>query len=273
MNCIFISDLHGNTKKYEKLFQIILKEQPDAVFLGGDLLPLISEKNIEMEEYINSFIFKNIKDIKENINKKIRFFVILGNDDPRIYEKLFIESYKEKIIDYVHNKKVKWNDFFVIGCSYVPPTPFRLKDWERYDVSRHVDVGAISPEEGVRTVEISDDEKRYSTIKEDLENLSKNAPMDKTIFLFHSPPYKSFLDRAELDGEKVDHAPIDVHVGSIAIKRFIKKTGDSNIAIATTRSCAYHTTPRAICQTGVLNSLTNRARYAILRTISSKGGW
>jgi len=47
--------------------------------------------------------------------------------------------------------------------------------------------------------------------------------VEKTIFLFHSPPYKSNLDRADLDDKMVDHAPIDVHVGSIAIQRFIKK--------------------------------------------------
>jgi Icc-related predicted phosphoesterase len=46
--------------------------------------------------------------------------------------------------------------------------------------------------------------------------------MTKTIFLFHSPPYHSCLDRADLHGKKVDHTPVDVHVGSVAIQRFIK---------------------------------------------------
>jgi Icc-related predicted phosphoesterase len=30
------------------------------------------------------------------------------------------------------------------------------------------------------------------------------------------------LDYADLDGEMVDHAPVDVHIGSIAIQRFIE---------------------------------------------------
>ena len=37
----------------------------------------------------------------------------------------------------------------------------------------------------------------------------------------HSPPYGSILDRAALDGQFVDHVPLDVHMGSIAIQRFI----------------------------------------------------
>ena len=148
--------------------------------------------------------------------------MILGNDDPRSFEKLFITANNKKIINYVHNKTVKLDDFFVTGYSFVPPTPFQLKDWEKYDVSRYVDVGAVSPEEGIRTIDVNEDTKRYSTISEDLDILLKNAPPKKTIFLFHSPPYNSYLDVADLDGKKVDHAPLDVHIGSIAIERFIK---------------------------------------------------
>ena len=41
--------------------------------------------------------------------------------------------------------------------------------------------------------------------------------------LFHSPPYQTSLDRAALDNHIVDHVPLDVHVGSIGIKRFIEE--------------------------------------------------
>jgi len=95
--------------------------------------------------------------------------------------------------------------------------------WEHYDVSRFVDVGCVSPEEGIRTEDIEPDEIKYATIKEDLSKLIQNAPPQKTIFLFHTPPYKTYLDRAALDGKTVDHAPIDVHIGSVAIMDLIKK--------------------------------------------------
>ena len=58
--------------------------------------------------------------------------------------------------------------------------------------------------------------------KNDLEILTENEDLSNAIFLFHSPPYKTNLDRAALDGVNVDHVPMDVHVGSIAIKRFIE---------------------------------------------------
>lgn len=220
---MFVSDLHGKIERYDSLFQIILNETPDAVFLGGDLLPNHFALNSSMDKFVEDKIFSNIKKIMDETSKKIRFFIILGNDDPRIYENLFKDADRKGLIDYVHNKTVSYGNIHVTGYSYVPPTPFQLKDWEKYDVSRHVDVGAISPEEGVRTIDVSKTEIRYSTIAEDLEVISKNAPLERTIFLFHSPPYNSYLDRTALDGKMVDHAPLDVNVGSIAIQRFIKK--------------------------------------------------
>jgi len=223
LNCIFVSDLHGKNKRYARLFQTIIKEKPDAVFLGGDLLPNQFTLDSNMDEFIEDKIFSNIRKIKENADKEIRFFVILGNDDPRVFEKNFLDADDEGLIDYVHNKTVNFADMFVTGYSYVPPTPFQLKDWEKYDVSQYVDVGVISPENGIRTIEVSEDKIRYATIAEDLKKLSKNIQVEKTIFLFHSPPYNSYLDRADLDEKIVDHAPVDVHVGSIAIQRFIKK--------------------------------------------------
>jgi Icc-related predicted phosphoesterase len=223
LDCLFISDLHGNIKKFLKLFEIIRKNRPDAVFLGGDLLPRSFEMETTMEEFLEIIFFSEFEKIKNEFKNDIRFFTILGNDDPRIFEKNFIDASKSGTIDYVHNKTEKFGEFFVTGYSFVPPTPFQLKDWEKYDVSRFVDVGAVSPEDGFRTVDIDKDKVKYSTISEDLKELSKNSPIEKTIFLFHSPPYNSNLDRSSLDNEMVDHAPLDVHLGSIAIKRFIEK--------------------------------------------------
>jgi Icc-related predicted phosphoesterase len=46
--------------------------------------------------------------------------------------------------------------------------------------------------------------------------------MENAVFLFHTPPYDTKLDRAALDGKMVDGVPVDVHVGSIAVRRFIE---------------------------------------------------
>lgn len=221
MKCLFVSDLHGKKKKYQKLFKIVEDEPPDGLFIGGDILPQNIRSKEKMKKYVDEFIFHPIKKIKSE-NNRLQVFLIMGNDDPRAFEDIFKDADKEGIIHYVHNKSIKFGNLYVIGYSYVPPTPFQLKDWEKYDVSRYVDIGAVSPEKGTRTVEQDRYEMKYKTIENDLEELSELSPPEKTIYLFHAPPYDSNLDRADLDGKKIDHAPVDVHVGSIAIQRFIQ---------------------------------------------------
>ncbi len=223
LNCIFTSDLHGDKKKYERFFETIKEEAPDGVFIGGDILPSGINRRYDPERFLEGFLTKNLQEIKDSLDKKVNIFVIMGNDDPRIYEKQLKKMDDEGLLHYIHDGTETFDGLYVSGYSFVPPTPFRLKDWERYDVSRFVGVGAVSPEKGTRTVEISEYEEKHTTIEDDLKKLSNNSPPEKTIYLFHTPPYETGLDRADLDGKKVDHAPMDVHVGSIAVKRFIEE--------------------------------------------------
>jgi Icc-related predicted phosphoesterase len=146
----------------------------------------------------------------------------MGNDDPRSEEAAVRDVASQGIWEYIHNRKADFHDYRIYGYAYVPPTPFRLKDWERYDVSRFVDPGSISPEEGMRSFPVLDQEKRYATIRDDLARLTGDDPMDKAVFLFHSPPYKTTLDLAGLAGKMIDHVPLDPHMGSIAVRRFIE---------------------------------------------------
>jgi len=225
--CFFVSDLHGNLDRYQKLFKVITSGRPNAVFIGGDILPSehILRKSIQVyhQDFINNFLVLEFKKLRKLLGKYYpRIFLIMGNDDARFEEPGILAAASENLWEYVHNRKIPFSYFQVYGYAYVPPTPFMLKDWERYDVSRFVDHGSISPEEGYYSVPVSENEKKYSTIQGDLEKLTNQCNMKNAIFLFHCPPYKSKLDRASLDGKMINHVPIDVHVGSIAIKKFIK---------------------------------------------------
>jgi len=221
--CFFVSDLHGHIDRYEKLFLQIKKEKPDAVFLGGDLLPHGFKKIENYNDFITDFLFPNLYNLKYILKDQYpKFFLILGNDDARCEEYKFIEESSKGLFYYVNQNKVYLNNIPVFGYSFVPPTPFQMKDWEKYDVSRYVDPGCVHPTEGSRTVEITEDIE-YATIQKDLDKLTENEDVSNAIFLFHSPPYKTFLDRAALDRIMVEHVPLDVHVGSIAIKRFIEE--------------------------------------------------
>jgi Icc-related predicted phosphoesterase len=227
-HCFFVSDLHGRIERYKKLFNLILQERPAALFLGGDILPShlsrLSSLDVAHQDFINDFLVRELQQIRGRLGTDYpAVFVILGNDDGRAEEAAMLDAASKGVWTYCHNRSIAWGDFTVYGYAYVPPTPFRLKDWERFDVSRYVDPGCISPEEGIHTVPVSEYEMRYTTIAEDLEKLAGAGNLEKAIFLFHSPPYRTKLDRAALDGKMIDHVPLDVHVGSIAIKRFIEE--------------------------------------------------
>ena len=221
--CFFVSDLHGKTDRYLKLFNQINDEKPDVVFFGGDLLPHALRKVENYDNFAIDFIFSNLWKLKETLqNQYPDIFLILGNDDARCEEEKFILECNKGLFHYANQKKFLLKKYKVFGYSFIPPTPFQNKDWEKYVVSRYADLGCIHPTEGFRTIEITEDIE-YATIKKDLDDLTTDEDVTNAIFLFHSPPYKTNLDRAALDGKMIDKVPLDIHVGSIAIQRFIEE--------------------------------------------------
>ncbi len=104
-----------------------------------------------------------------------------------------------------------------------PPSPFAIKDWERYHVSRFIDPGSISPEDGRRTVPADLRAIGRGTIAKDPDALVGGRSVQRAIFLLHTPPHDTNLDRAALDDRTVDHVPVDVHVGSVAVRRFVEQ--------------------------------------------------
>lgn len=210
----FASDLHGSEQRYASLLQAIERERPRAVLLGGDLLPFAR---------CGSFIDALVAEF-DRLRRRLgegypRIFLILGNDDPREHEPPFAAA---DLWTLLHGRREQIDGISVYGYPYVPPTPFRLKDWERFDVSHYVDPGCLSPEEGDRSVPVDPREARYATIENDLRALAGDDDLKDAVILFHTPPHRTALDRAALDGVAVDYAPVDVHVGSIAVRRFIE---------------------------------------------------
>jgi Icc-related predicted phosphoesterase len=224
----FVSDLHGQAERYSRLFHIIADEKPAAVLLGGDLLPsglaAARGRGKPPPDFLRDFVIAGLTTLRASLGAAYpRLFVILGNDDPRVEEEAVTEGAARGVWEYLHERQATCAGYDLFGYAYVPPTPFVLKDWERYDVSRHVDPGCVSPEEGHRTVPVADNQTRYGTIQDDLATLFGGGSLERAVCLFHAPPYKTHLDRAALDGKMVDQAPLDVHVGSVAIRRFIEE--------------------------------------------------
>jgi len=225
---MFVSDLHGRQDRFLSLAREAAEEPPEMLFIGGDIFPGVLMHSRAARgsapDFVSGFLFPLFTDLRRVLGVRYpRVFVISGNDDPRSLECALQEGEAQGLWEYAHMKRIDAGGWTVAGYSYVPPTPFRLKDWERYDVSRFVDPGCIHPEEGHFTVPPDSSTVRYRTIEEDLAELTEGVDVQKLVLLSHAPPWRTLLDRAALDGRTVDHVPLDVNVGSVALRRFIER--------------------------------------------------
>ena len=132
--CFFVTDLHGHEDRYGKLFISILAERPDAVFLGGELLPKgsspLMRADKEHADFVIDYLVPNFMKLRDTLDKEYpSLFVILGNDDPRCGEPEILNAAKNGLWSYMHGRKAVFAGFNVYGYACVPPTPFLLKDW------------------------------------------------------------------------------------------------------------------------------------------------
>jgi len=221
MKAICLSDIHGNDVKYRKLCTYIKQNLPDAVFIAGDVLP--NYYITEPLEFIEDTLKPLLSELKAEINEQYPdIYLITGNDDAAVSCEHLRYLELKGLIHFSNKIVINQEEYTVLGYPYVPPTPFLLKDWEKYDISRYLPRDTVSPEDGIRTIEVPANIKKYTTIKDDLEELSEDVgDFSKTICLFHSPPVETNLDKIYGNGINGDKEILSV--GSYAIRKFIEK--------------------------------------------------
>jgi len=222
LEAIFTADIHGNKLQYDKLFRFA-QDYKCNIILGGDLLP----NNIEAKEFIQTqkrflmnFLIPKCKEFKRKTGKRV--YLILGNDDAKINESLLI---KESDISYLSFRREKMSEFYIVGYSYIPITPFLIKDWEKYDLDFYSSCINKAYKENLNNVlfyGIKSTEKGWKefvfpkivteSIEDDLHTRIFTAKSDKTIYVIHSPPNNTSLDLCSIG-----------HKGSFAIRDFIEK--------------------------------------------------
>ncbi len=224
---LFTADLHGNTKQYEKLFKEAYDKKIDTIIIGGDLLPKDAKSRTiqDQKKFISNTLFTTI--VRFNTENKKRdhicnIFLMLGNDDFKANSQFLKENQERKGFSVIHNTCLPlFEDFKIIGYSFVPLTPFKYKDWEKLDadIEHETETRKGFVTEGIQTeggkiVKKSFDlSERDDTIENDLKKLMELANPRKTILVTHSPPYNTKLDMIRSKD----------HVGSLAIRSIIEK--------------------------------------------------
>jgi len=223
MKLLYTSDLHGETQLYNELLELSIASSAEVIALGGDLLPSFppSKRYEDMipnqRNFVDQFLISFFRKILETISVR-QIFLIPGNWDLG-YPYLFREPI-EGIIDLDQKIYRFKNGYELIGYPFVPPTPFRPKDYEKMDDPETPWPPQKNPSY-VRASEYGDqlnpiDPQVYlreqGTIHEDLNRLPKPMDYRKTIYMMHSPPFGTKLDL--IQGRK--------QAGSRSIKTFIE---------------------------------------------------
>ena len=195
---VFATDIHGNKSLFEKLFKYA-KINSCEVIIGGDicpkLKPSIEESIIVQRKFLVEYLIPRIEKLPKLP------YIMMGNDDCRINLDVLEAAAGDKKLHLLHNKSAKLGKYALYGYSFVPITPFRLKDWERADMEAK-SVG------GVMTVERVD----YTTIAADFKKIAEETDPTNTIYSIHTPPFNTNLDVLH------DWS----HVGSRAVYDFIE---------------------------------------------------
>jgi Icc-related predicted phosphoesterase len=205
MKVLYTSDLHGDISLYQDLSAMANSSSAEIIAFGGDLLPSFppSKRYEDMipnqRIFIDEFLLPFLKKILVTTSVK-QIFLIPGNWDvgyPYLFRGLI-----EGMIDLSQKNYRLRNGYELIGYPFVPPTPFRPKDYEKMDDPE----APWPPQKNPSYIGISDQADRLlsidphvylrerGTIRDDLDRLTKPTNFKKAIYIMHSPPFETKLD-------------------------------------------------------------------------------
>jgi Icc-related predicted phosphoesterase len=224
MKVLYTSDLHGEIHLYQELLSLAISSSSEIMVIGGDLFPsfpptkryedMVQNQKIFIDQFVSPF-FKRMSET----SSVQQVFLIPGNWDLG-YPYLFKEP-TERIIDLNQRSYRLKNGYELIGYPFVPPTPFRPKDYEKMDDRE----APWPPQKNPSYILFSDQTDQLTpidpylylrgreTIEEDLDQLPKPLHPKRTVYIMHSPPFGTRLDL--IQGAK--------SAGSRSIKTFLER--------------------------------------------------
>jgi Icc-related predicted phosphoesterase len=224
MKVLYTSDLHGEIHLYQGLLSEAISSSSEIIVLGGDLLPsfpptkryedMVPNQKIFIDQFLSPFFKRMLETTSVQ-----QIFLIPGNWD--LGYPYLLKKPTERIVDLNQRSYRLKNGYELIGYPFVPPTPFRPKDYEKMDDRE----APWPPQKNPSYIRSSDQTDQLTpidpylylrgreTIEEDLDRLPKPLYQKRTIYIMHSPPFGTRLDL--IQGGK--------SAGSRSIKTFIEK--------------------------------------------------
>ena len=221
MKFLYTSDLHGYDPFYRELLVLARSQNVKTIILGGDLFPRKGHSHQSLanqKQYIQTSFRSFLQEIRNTSG--LSLFCILGNDDFAGAIPMMEELEKENLLTFLHNRTVSLTeDIAITGYSFIPPTPFPVKDFEKRDTLDDDNIGSnpdafISTDGKIIRIEASVWFSQRNTIEEDMKKFVLTSEQNvKMIHIIHAPPYDTGLDRL-YDGRSI---------GSRAVRKYIEE--------------------------------------------------
>lgn len=213
---LYVTDLHGNRKKYERALALAREARIRLIVNGGDMFPH-GRMHEEQARFIREFLDPHLAACQQ---AGIRYLAMTANDDLRAHDPLFDETCaKYPLVENIAGRRVAVDGFEFIGFNLVTDFPFRLKDRARMDSRRFVfppqlGTGLLSVPGGWEEIpDWPSHARTLPTIEEELEALPRPEDPACAVYVIHGPPARLGLDVVRGGAE----------VGSAATLSFLEK--------------------------------------------------
>ena len=214
---LFATDFHGIRPAYDDLVQAARQRRPDAVVLGGDLLPLASPADgaVEIQQrFVQEdlrTVFTDLRDLGCSV------YAINGNDDWAAAVEDLKGLADDGLCEWIHGRAIALtDDWSIAGLGLVPVTPFYMCDFDRRDHDGWTPMieppAVMVSDRGDIQPSSLDEILARPTLDVELAALAKCSDPKRTVYVVHTPPFDCDLDRM--------HG--DVHIGSVALRRFLE---------------------------------------------------
>ena len=65
MKILYVTDLHGDKKKYRKILDVAIEKEIKVIVNGGDMLPKQCDRHSEQSFFINGFLDEYFEELKK----------------------------------------------------------------------------------------------------------------------------------------------------------------------------------------------------------------
>lgn len=192
MRLAYTSDLHGDLGLYRAALAWAHRRGADLLVFGGDLLPHSRSVQAQVD-----FVRRSLRVVLRS--SAVPVYAVVGNDDWAGAYPALQDLEAAGLLTLLDHRAVAGpGGWTLIGYPGVPPTPFYMKDHDRRDLPTDgapAGSGLVSQDGGTAAVDLRAWLGARPSIAEELAALPRPRDPGRTIYVLHSPPHATALDR------------------------------------------------------------------------------